>query len=102
MGATILPTTTRPEIEIDEHWSYVGSKGEIVWQWAAVEWGTKRMVGWAVGDRSALMRKTLSFSRDVQLHAVRIRMVVDAYNAERAGIWQYQQLFAPQGKFCHG
>jgi hypothetical protein len=29
----------------------------------------------------------LSFSRDVQLHAVRLCLVVNAYNAERAGIW---------------
>jgi IS1 family transposase len=34
-----------------------------------------------------LVRKTLSFSRDVHLHAVRLRIVVDAYNAERADIW---------------
>jgi IS1 family transposase len=33
-----------------------------------------------------LVQKTLSFSREVQLHAVRLRLVVDAYNAERAGI----------------
>jgi hypothetical protein len=37
-----------------------------------------------------LVRKTLSFSRDMQLHAVRLQIVVDAYNAERAGIWSYQ------------
>jgi IS1 family transposase len=121
-----------------------------VWHWVAVERATRRVVGWAVGDRSTatcrklwhslpadyrkrgifytdeyfvyrqvlpatrhrprpkghgatsqvdrahntfgqwcanLVRKTLSFSRDVQLHAVRLRFVVDAYNAERAGIW---------------
>jgi IS1 family transposase len=150
IGATILPTASRPEIEIDEQWSYVGNKGDVVWHWVAVERGTKRVVGWAVGDRSAatcrrlweslpadyrkrgifytdeyfvyrqvlpasrhrphpkgygatsqvdrahntfrqwcanLVRKTLSFSRDRYLHAVRLRLVVDAYNAERAGIW---------------
>ncbi|NJO07777.1 MAG: IS1 family transposase [Chloroflexaceae bacterium] len=53
IGATILPTTTRPEIEIDEQWSYVGSKGQVVWHWVAVERATKRVVGWTVGDRSA-------------------------------------------------
>jgi IS1 family transposase len=153
IGATILPTATRPEIEIDEQWSYVGKKSQVVWHWVAVERATRRVVGWAVGDRSAatcrklweslpadyrkrgifstdeyfvyrqvlpatrhrprpkghgatsqvdrahntfrqwcanLVRKTLSFSRDMQLHAVRLRIVVDAYNAERAGIWSYQ------------
>jgi hypothetical protein len=34
-----------------------------------------------------LVRKPLSFSRDVDLHTVRLRLVIDAYNAERAGIW---------------
>jgi predicted XRE-type DNA-binding protein len=53
IGATILPTATRPEIEIDEQWSYVGSKGQIVWHWGAVERSTRRVVGWAGGDRSA-------------------------------------------------
>ena len=150
IGARILPTLTRPEIEIDEQWSYVGSKNQVVWHWVTVERTTRRVVGWAVGDRSPatgrklwdslpadyrkrgvfytdeyhgyrqilpasrhrpfpkghgatslvdrahntfrqwcanLVRKTLSFSRDVSLHAVRLRLVVDAYNAERAGIW---------------
>ncbi len=53
IGATILLTLTRPEIAIDAPWSYVGNKGEVVWHWVAVERSTKRVVGWAVGDRSA-------------------------------------------------
>jgi IS1 family transposase len=125
-----------------------------VWHWVAVERSTRRVIGWAFGDRSAatcrtlweslsadyrkrgifstdeyvvyrqglpasrhrprpkghgatsqvdrvhntfrpwcanLARKTLSFSRDVDLHTVRLRLVIDAYNAERAGICSYQQ-----------
>jgi hypothetical protein len=53
IGATILPTTTRPEIEIAEQWSYVGNKGQVIWHWVAVERATKQVVGWVVGDRSA-------------------------------------------------
>jgi IS1 family transposase len=34
-----------------------------------------------------LVRKTLSYRRNVRLHAVRLRLVIDAYNVERAGIW---------------
>jgi predicted XRE-type DNA-binding protein len=45
IGATILPTTTRPEIEIDEQRPYVGSKGQMVWHRVAVERGTKRVIG---------------------------------------------------------
>jgi len=48
IGATILPTVARPEIEIDERWSYVGNKGAVVWHWVAVERGTKRVVGIAI------------------------------------------------------
>jgi IS1 family transposase len=34
-----------------------------------------------------LVRKTLSFSREVYLYIVCLQLVMDAYNAERAGIW---------------
>jgi len=150
IGETLMPTLKRPEIEIDEQWSYVGNKQQVVWHWVAVERSSKRVVGWAVGDRSEetcralweslpadyrkrgifytdqyevyrrvlpasrhrpspkgagatsqvdrahntfrqwcanLVRKTLSFSRDIYLHAIRLRLVVDCYNAERAGLW---------------
>jgi IS1 family transposase len=34
-----------------------------------------------------LVRKTRSFSRDLQLHATRVRMAVDLHNAACAGLW---------------
>jgi hypothetical protein len=37
-----------------------------------------------------VVRKTLSFRRDVHRHAVRLRIVIDSYNAEHAGICSYQ------------
>jgi insertion element IS1 protein InsB len=150
IGRTLTPMMGRPEIEIDEQWSYVGSRQQQVWTWTAVERGSCRVVGFAVGERSEetcralwqslpadyrkralfytdelniyrsvlpakrhrpapagsgnlgwcdslhailrqhcanLVRKTHSFSRDIQLHATRVRMVVDHHNAACAGLW---------------
>jgi insertion element IS1 protein InsB len=42
----------RPELEIDEMWSYVGHNGQVVWVWTALERHSRRLVGLAVGDRS--------------------------------------------------
>jgi IS1 family transposase len=37
----------------DEFWSFVGSKGQKVWFWIAVERQTRRVVGLAFGDRTS-------------------------------------------------
>jgi insertion element IS1 protein InsB len=129
---------------MDELWSYVGSKGNQVWVWIALERQTQKVVGLAFGDRSAatcrelwqslpadyrkraiiytdeweayasvlpskrhrpmpkgsgetnhierlnntlrqwcanLVRKTLSFSKLLELHITRIRMVIEHCNA---------------------
>jgi insertion element IS1 protein InsB len=52
IGKTLTPMMGRPEIEIDEQWSYVGSRQQQVWTWTAVERGSCRVVGFAVGERS--------------------------------------------------
>ncbi len=39
-------------IELDEVWSFVGSKQQPVWLWFALERTTRRILGWVVGDRS--------------------------------------------------
>ena len=49
---TITPLRERPIVELDELWSYVGSKDEKVWIWLALERQTRRVVGIAFGDRS--------------------------------------------------
>ncbi len=126
-------------------WSFVGRKGQKVWIWIALERQTRRVVGFAVGDRSAetcrklwaslpadyrkraicytdfweayasvlpakrhrpvgkeagetahierfnntlrqrcanLVRKTLSFSKHIWWHEVRIRLFIDHYNRQ--------------------
>lgn len=150
ISQTLTPMMGRPEIELDEQWSYIGSRQQEAWTWTAVDRGSGRVVGFAVGDRSAatcralweslpadyrkrgifytdeytvyqqvlpptrhrpapaksgnlswcdslhavlrqgcanLVRKTRSFSRNLQVHTTRVRMVVDQHNAARAGLW---------------
>jgi insertion element IS1 protein InsB len=43
----------RPILELDELWSFVGQKGNVVWVWLALERQTRRIVGVAFGDRTA-------------------------------------------------
>ena len=43
----------RPILELDELWSFVGHKGNVVWVWVALERQTRRIVGLAFGDRTA-------------------------------------------------
>ena len=40
-------------IEADELWSFVGSKSDVHWVWAALDADTRRVLGVVVGDRSA-------------------------------------------------
>ncbi len=47
------PLAERPILELDEIWSFVGSKGEQVWIWIALERQTRRVVGLAFGDRTS-------------------------------------------------
>ena len=144
IAETISPLRERPILELDERWSYVGSKANKVWIWPALERQTRRIVGLAFGDRSEvtcramwqslppdyrkrallysdywdsyatvlpskrlrqvgkdsgetahierfnntlrqrcanLVRKTLSFSKDLKEHERRIRLFIDHYNA---------------------
>ena len=53
IGQTIQPLAERPILELDELWSFVGSKREQVWIWIALERQTRRIVGLAFGDRSS-------------------------------------------------
>ena len=39
-------------IEADELWSFVGSKGDVWWVWAALDADTRQVVAMVAGDRS--------------------------------------------------
>src|SRR5258706_15561033 len=49
---TIQPLKERPILELDELWSFVTSKANKQWIWLALERQTRRIVGFAIGDRS--------------------------------------------------
>ena len=72
IGQTIQPLAERPILELDELWSFVGSKGEQVWIWIALERQTRRVVGLAFGDRSSETCRTLwqSFPSDYRKRAI--------------------------------
>ena len=53
IAQTIRPLPERPILELDELWSFVGRKANQQWIWIALERQTRRIVGFAVGDRSA-------------------------------------------------
>ncbi len=46
-----MKTEERPIIEMDEVWSFVGSKAYKVWIWLAINRDTRQIVGAAFGDR---------------------------------------------------
>jgi len=62
----------RPILELDEIWSYVGSKTNKVWIWLALERQTRRIVGLAFGDRSEKTCRKLwkSFPADYRKRAI--------------------------------
>ena len=73
----------RPVLELDEMWSYVGSKKNKVWIWLALERQTKRIVGLAFGDRSEQTCKELwkSLPADYRKRAVLYTDFWDSYQA---------------------
>ena len=138
-----MKTEERPIIEMDEVWSFVGSKEYKLWIWLAINRDTRQIVGVAFGDRGdktclklrkslpadyrkhaviytdyresyadilpskrhravgkesgetahierfnntlrqrcpAMVRKTLSFSKNEAMHEKRIRIFIDSYN----------------------
>ena len=53
------PLAERPILELDALWSWVGTTGEQVWMWVALERQTRRIVGLAFGDRTTETWRTL-------------------------------------------
>lgn len=50
---TLLPAHSDDVLELDELWSFVGSKKQAVWLWIALCRRTRQVVAWHWGDRSA-------------------------------------------------
>ncbi|RYX84065.1 IS1 family transposase [bacterium] len=53
LAATLLPAQADDVLELDELWSYVGSKKYRVWIWVVLCRRTRQVVAWMWGDRSA-------------------------------------------------
>ena len=49
---TLLPSQRGDVLELDELWSFVGSKANALWLWVALCRRTRQIVAWTLGDRS--------------------------------------------------
>ena len=49
---TLLPAKNGDVLELDELWSFVGSKAQTLWLWVALCRHTRQIVAWTLGDRS--------------------------------------------------
>ena len=49
---TLLPSQRGDVLELDELWSFVGSKAQPLWRWVALCRRTRQIVAWTLGDRS--------------------------------------------------
>ncbi len=52
LETTLLPAEEGDVIELDEIWSYVGSKANAIWAWIAFCKRTRQIVAWVLGKRS--------------------------------------------------
>ncbi|RYG67992.1 IS1 family transposase [bacterium] len=53
LEATLLPAQSDDVLELDELWSFVGSKKKAVWLWIALCRRTRQVVAWHFGSRGA-------------------------------------------------
>lgn len=51
-AATVLPAQEGDELEVDEMWTFVGSKANEIWIWIALCKRTRQVVAWMWGDHS--------------------------------------------------
>ena len=54
---TLLPSERGDVLELDELWSFVGSKAQTLWLWVALCRRTRQIVAWTLGDRSQQGRR---------------------------------------------
>jgi len=67
-----VKTEERPIVEMDEMWSFVGSKQCKIWIWLAINRDTRQIAGAAFGDRSdkTCLKLWQSLPADYSKHAV--------------------------------
>ena len=49
---TLLPSQKGDVLELDELWSFVGAKTQMLWRWVSLCRRTRQSVAWTLGDRS--------------------------------------------------
>ena len=59
LSDTLLPSEAGDVLELDELWSFVGSKANPRWVWIALCRQTRQIVAYFVGDRSAQSARAL-------------------------------------------
>ena len=86
----------RPIIEMDELWSFVFAKIMVIWMWIAIDWQTRKIVGVAVGDRSAETCRALwqSLPPDYRKRAV---MYTDEWGSYKKVLPSKQHRPVPKG-----
>ena len=84
---------THLNVEIDELWSFLGSKKEKIWIWVARCRETKEIIGFAVGDRSAETGKILWESIPKQ-----VREIAHFYT----DFWEAYNTFIPEKQHTTG
>ena len=53
LRSTVLPAQANDVLELDELWSFVGSKRQKRWLWVALNRRTRQIVAFVIGDRSS-------------------------------------------------
>jgi IS1 family transposase len=71
-----------PVVELDEMWTFVKSRNNEVWIWLALEVNSRKIIGYAVGDRSVNTFKRLwdRISDKIKRKAIFYTDRWDAYN----------------------
>ena len=86
-----------PVVELDEMWSFVKSRNNEIWIWLALEVNSRKVIGYAVGDRSVYTFKRLWDGLDeIKRKAVFFTDRWDAYN-----LIPYKQRIIRKGKTNH-
>jgi insertion element IS1 protein InsB len=85
LETTLVPAEPDDGLELDERWSFVGSKQQPRWLWLALCRRTRQVVAYFVGDRSET--SCLQLWRRIPTAYSRCRSFSDFWNA-------YQHIFA--------
>ncbi len=101
LEVSLLPAQWDDILELDELWSFVGSKQHKRWVWLALCRRTRQIVAYWVGDRSAT--SALQLWRRIPTDYARYRSFSDGYKAYRYmfDAERHQMINKPTGETSH-